>query len=438
MVFPSTRQTFPTQLPETVADNDFINDITDLLVALQDKIGLSSASPVSSSHEGRLRSLEGGGLHRVFFLPVVPTGTPILGDLWINTASEPWIQYYFDGVDWSVMGSITPTDQQVPVYNSGTDRIIWTTILTNPMNTAGEMIVGGVDGALQALPAGLDNTVLVIDAVTHAPHWAATPSTFEQLHVNQYFDFEELSVAPSLSSTGELRVYADFSNRLFYSANGAAYQPIGAGTDLGSMFTTRGAMAYASNPGVVSILPVGAESSALVVVGGIPHWQLNAFIAGPSAAVQGSILQFDGTNWIYLPPGTAGQFLKTFGPSTMPAWTDLPSSPPGSGIASPVGSTTGDILVHNGTDWIRLAAGATGRFLQTQGTSGAPVWAVLPPSLSNPMSAPGDMIIGTIGGAPLRLAGGTGNNDRVLTISGGMPTWLDNPASLGRVMFMTG
>lgn len=35
----------------------------------------------------------------------------------------------------------------------------------------------------------------------------------------------------------------------------------------------------------------------------------------------------------------------------------------------------GDIIYHNGTDWVRLAAGASGHFLKTQGAAADPVWA---------------------------------------------------------------
>ena len=36
---------------------------------------------------------------------------------------------------------------------------------------------------------------------------------------------------------------------------------------------------------------------------------------------------------------------------------------------------TGDIMYFNGTDWVRLPAGASGQVLRTSGTSGAPSWA---------------------------------------------------------------
>jgi len=41
-----------------------------------------------------------------------------------------------------------------------------------------------------------------------------------------------------------------------------------------------------------------------------------------SGAVHGSILYFDGTNWVQLSPGTSGQYLKTQGEGNPPVWSD--------------------------------------------------------------------------------------------------------------------
>ncbi|MGA2401439.1 MAG: hypothetical protein ABSG91_07005 [Syntrophobacteraceae bacterium] len=46
--------------------------------------------------------------------------------------------------------------------------------LTNPMTTAGDMIVGGTDGAPSRAPAGTDGYVWTMDPSTHLPGWAAT------------------------------------------------------------------------------------------------------------------------------------------------------------------------------------------------------------------------------------------------------------------------
>lgn len=454
MVYPATRQTFPEQFPDTVADNDFINDITDLLVALEDMVGLTGDSPGPGTHESRLKRLEGGGLPRFFFLATTPPGPNILGDIWINTSTDPWIEYYWNGTVWHVIGSdavflgskqvdntTPPTDNQVPIYNSSTDRIEWGTALINPLSAPGQLIVGGTAGAPTALSPGADYDVLNINPTTNLPQWSPTPKFFNQLYLRQYMDFIESTSPPSVSASGEIRLYADASqHKLYYSANGASYAELGSGgTDLSDLLSSKGSMVYASdNIGTLARLDLGVEGSTLVVVAGLPVWMSNVFIPFPATAVNGAVIYFDGSTWLPIPPGTSGQFLKTFGAGTAPAWTDLPSSPPGSGIVSPAGSTTGDVLVHDATDWIRLPAGVAGRVLQTNGTSGPPSWVALPTTFSNPMTTTGDMIYATVGGSPVRLAGGTGNNDKFLSIVAGSPVWVDNPASLGRQMWMSG
>ena len=50
-------------------------------------------------------------------------------------------------------------------------------------------------------------------------------------------------------------------------------------------------------------------------------------MVSPASPAQGDILYFDGSNWVRLPAGTSGQFLKTLGSGADPAW----DSPAGSG-----------------------------------------------------------------------------------------------------------
>ncbi len=42
------------------------------------------------------------------------------------------------------------------------------------------------------------------------------------------------------------------------------------------------------------------------------------------------------------------------------------------------GQAQGDVLYFNGTYWVRLPAGTSGRFLKTQGSSANPIWDAIP------------------------------------------------------------
>ena len=46
-------------------------------------------------------------------------------------------------------------------------------------------------------------------------------------------------------------------------------------------------------------------------------------------------------------------------------------------LASPSGSTQGDVLYYSGAAWARLAAGSSGQFLKTQGSGANPLWATV-------------------------------------------------------------
>jgi len=68
----------------------------------------------------------------------------------------------------------------------------------------------------------------------------------------------------------------------------------------------------------------------------------------------------------------------------------------------------------------RLAPGASSQVLTVVGT--APTWVTPPaPGMPNPMSQAGDLILGGGGGTPTRL--GIGPDGYVLTLLGGMPAW---------------
>jgi hypothetical protein len=67
---------------------------------------------------------------------------------------------------------------------------------------------------------------------------------------------------------------------------------------------------------------------------------------------QGSVIYFNGTDWVALAPGVAGQFLKTLGPATNPLW----AAPAGGGDVIGPGASTDEALVR----W----DGATGTAVQ--------------------------------------------------------------------------
>jgi propanediol dehydratase small subunit len=111
-----------------------------------------------------------------------------------------------------------------------------------------------------------------------------------------------------------------------------------------------------------------------------PSWVQPSFAASLSdvtltAVAQGDIAYRGASVWNNLAAGTSAQFLKSGGAAANPSWVQ-PS------LNSSLSDTTlssvaqGDVLYRGATVWNNLAAGTSGRFLQTQGAAQNPVWAL--------------------------------------------------------------
>lgn len=69
---------------------------------------------------------------------------------------------------------------------------------------------------------------------------------------------------------------------------------------------------------------------------------LNTILNSIGSVAQGDILYYNGTNWVYLTPGTSGQFLETLGTGANPIW----AATPGGGNVSNSGTpTTGQLAL---------------------------------------------------------------------------------------------
>ena len=122
---------------------------------------------------------------------------------------------------------------------------------------------------------------------------------------------------------------------------------------------------------------------------------------------QGDVLFYGGTDYERLAAGTSGQFLKTQGAGADPIWGTVSTDPTMGGDISGTASNAqivanavtsneiannavtgakiamtsdaqGDVLFYGGTDYERLAAGASGYFLKTLGSGADPAWAEVP------------------------------------------------------------
>lgn len=94
------------------------------------------------------------------------------------------------------------------------------------------------------------------------------------------------------------------------------------------------------------------------------RWQ--GAYAGGTAYVKDDVVSYNGSSYVCILASTGNL------PTNTTYWNVMAQ---GSDIASISGLAQGDILYYNGTDWVRLGAGTSGQFLQTQGTGANPQWA---------------------------------------------------------------
>ena len=137
--------------------------------------------------------------------------------------------------------------------------------------------------------------------------------------------------------------------------------------------------------GDVYTLPVGGDLS-----GSLPNPQVTDLsITGEE---QGSVLYFDGTNWVQLPPGDDGYVLTTHGTSADPTWEE--SSGTG-GITPPTIGENGYVPIANNGDLSYLSGGTDGYVLTWN--SGTTSWVS---AISNDTFAIHDNVPGEISAIP--------------------------------------
>lgn len=135
---------------------------------------------------------------------------------------------------------------------------------------------------------------------------------------------------------------------------------------------------------------------------------------------------WNGTAWVLmsLPAGgAASQILQA--PATaggLPQWASAPLT-----VLEP---GRGAIIVGDIDDaWNKLGIGTIGQVLTVAASGADPEWANLPAvGMTNPMTTPGDIILGGTAGAPSRLA--IGASSKYLKSNGSTASWEDLPATI--------
>ena len=146
--------------------------------------------------------------------------------------------------------------------------------------------------------------------------------------------------------------------------------------------TTQGSVLYRGSTGWAA-LPPGTAGYVLTTggAGADPSWavggggssDIQSLLDGISTT-QGTVIYRDGTDWVALSPGTAGQLLKTNGAGANPSWASQTTYNIQT-MLDGISSTRGTVLYRGASGWAALTPGTSGQFLKTNGSGSDPAWA---------------------------------------------------------------
>lgn len=293
-----------------------------------------------------------------------------------------------------VGGTVIDADDQNAVYDLLAALETWVGPNTDTAASASH------EGRLQALEAvsALTNPMTTAGDTLYASDGSGTPA---RLGIG--------TTGQVLTVTGGLPAWAD--------AAGGFSDPL----------TTSGDLLYRNGSNVTDRLGVGSAGQYLGITSGLPAWKTPAYIADPAGAPVGAVLVKNASSaWSYLAPSsTTGDVLTGQGVGAVPIWTAVPAQVPGSDIPAPGGERVGAILQWDGSIYDTLLPGTSGQVLTAHGDNNVSgsllTWATPSSGLTNPMTTLSDLIIGDTGGAAIRL--GIGSSRQVLTVVSGAPAW---------------
>ena len=132
---------------------------------------------------------------------------------------------------------------------------------------------------------------------------------------------------------------------------------------------------------------------------------MNALLNIPGSVAQGDILYYNGTNWVFLAPGTSGDYLQTQGASANPRWHTVSGG--GSGTVN--SGTTGQLAYYasDGTAVSGETANGTAVGLGSVTNDAQTKAAIVP----NTLPSAGQLLVGNAGGtayAPVSASGDIG------------------------------
>lgn len=226
--------------------------------------------------------------------------------------------------------------------------------------TAPEWVTGGAGGANLSLNNQNANTLDVeSDSGTNVTLPAATAALAGLLPAADKAKLDFVSVTQAVDLDGLEQDVADVVSLSGVAANNTDYAALFSGNiipDNSNIF------------GAIQALETYAEAHDTLA-------ELNDTVI--TAAAAGDVLFYDGTNYINLGIGTAGQSLQVNAGGTAPEWAT-----PAAGVTTfaalsdtnITGAAAGDVLYFDGTDYVNLGLGTAGQMLVVNAGATAPEW----------------------------------------------------------------
>ena len=288
--------------------------------------------------------------------------------------------------------------------------LAWVTTFINPMNAVGDLVIGSTSGAPQRLAIGQSGMVLTVFA--GRPAWGNVASPL-----------------PAYGTSNNAQVLTIVAGSPAWAAP-VPPLPAYSGANNGQiLMVVNGAVTWENAPSDLPATNTSYNGQILTVVNGLAAWATNKALQNPMTAAGQIMVSGSSSSGVAsaLNPGTNGQVLTMV--SGLPAWSASLSLPAYSA------ANNGQILmvVTGQPLWENLPTPLPAYGVSNNGevltiVGGVPAWAPETGSFVSPLTAPGQLMAATTGGAPVAINPGT--TGQILTMISNTPTWAGAPLGL--------
>ncbi len=285
-------------------------------------------------------------------------------------------------------------------------------------NVGGTAVGGDVTGTVSniTIPAGSITSAMIGVDVIVAEDIANNAITVAELSDNSV---STAKIQANAVDGTKIAMGSDAAGDILYY-DGTDYVRLAKGTSGHVLTQGASAPAWAADSTNVGATSLGGVLGGTVGNASINNNSITGAHLALSGQQSGDTMYYDGTDWVRLAKGTAGQVLTMNGGATAPSWAadstnvgatavggDLTGTVSNASIAAnaidgthiAIGSdAAGDVMYYDGTNYVRLGKGTDGEVLTL--ASGVPSWAA--DSTNVTATAVGGNVSGTVGNITIK------------------------------------